>query len=763
MVPGCQKLVRKNKRCTKHATAASNAVAPPSQPVSASAAAKATKTMAAVAATTAVLTASTTTVAPVAPAPIPRRRHPALPPPKPQGSSPSLAGPPRPPPPEQRGGGARGRLGWPPNRGASRVGQDQTPSLSPRSLAGAENGDGCAGGRSLPPPVSARTGDPSLTFGGSGGAGPPPLESFPLYRPPVVASPLDGRVAAAGGPPPIPGGSGGTAGEVVLNGVASNANGGAYPPSFQPRFRPLLPGARYASLPSSLSLEPRSSPRETPISTGQQQPASEGGPFQPPPDSSAAANLLSLGSSLTRDLLPGGGGAGPAAASLTGGGRIDIVDDLANRPEEYLASGLPSSAEAPRADRTPPYLGTRISGGMVERASSVSPLPPSLLLQQPTTFATPYVPGIGAPTASTSNGDSSGGTSVQDWSDVGGRPVLSCDGREVIPSNGRSNVSLWVKGEIAPSSTTTTPRARPSATAASVGVSVATPPSPAAVVQDHPGGEVDIARGTMVNNASFPVSGGDPSVSSVPVGAGAAARSLEMVRPTPPTAPQQRSSCCSGGKEKKGAPSGGGRTASLGLTAPLPAAAALAAAGGDVAGSGKARACSTSPPLEQTASFISLSVTGMMCMENCGQTVQRALREVPGVRSVTVHFPTRTASVNVRQGVPLFFCRVYMNSSFPYVLTPRIYINRVHVGSADNMRPRPYRRRLEDLSDTSLYHVVATTLLFSCVLAATCRSLWWYQSVALKPARHVTADGSTDSTAVRRALLYSTLCFLAMW
>ncbi|CAN0272070.1 unnamed protein product, partial [Hapterophycus canaliculatus] len=52
-----------------------------------------------------------------------------------------------------------------------------------------------------------------------------------------------------------------------------------------------------------------------------------------------------------------------------------------------------------------------------------------------------------------------------------------------------------------------------------------------------------------------------------------------------------------------------------------------------------------SPPLEQTSSFISLSVSGMRCMENCGQTVQRALQAVPGVVSVTIHFPTRTASV----------------------------------------------------------------------------------------------------------------------
>lgn len=48
-----------------------------------------------------------------------------------------------------------------------------------------------------------------------------------------------------------------------------------------------------------------------------------------------------------------------------------------------------------------------------------------------------------------------------------------------------------------------------------------------------------------------------------------------------------------------------------------------------------------------TPTYISLSVQGMMCMENCGQVVQRALSRVGGVRNVTVHFPTRTASVQV--------------------------------------------------------------------------------------------------------------------
>lgn len=47
--------------------------------------------------------------------------------------------------------------------------------------------------------------------------------------------------------------------------------------------------------------------------------------------------------------------------------------------------------------------------------------------------------------------------------------------------------------------------------------------------------------------------------------------------------------------------------------------------------------------------YISLSVDGMMCMENCGQIVQRVLSDVEGVKSVTVHFPTRTVSVQVRR------------------------------------------------------------------------------------------------------------------
>ncbi|CAN0152441.1 unnamed protein product [Discosporangium mesarthrocarpum] len=43
----------------------------------------------------------------------------------------------------------------------------------------------------------------------------------------------------------------------------------------------------------------------------------------------------------------------------------------------------------------------------------------------------------------------------------------------------------------------------------------------------------------------------------------------------------------------------------------------------------------------------------MMCMEVCGRKVQGVLGGVRGVKSVTVHFPTRSASVQVEPGVDL--------------------------------------------------------------------------------------------------------------
>ena len=70
------------------------------------------------------------------------------------------------------------------------------------------------------------------------------------------------------------------------------------------------------------------------------------------------------------------------------------------------------------------------------------------------------------------------------------------------------------------------------------------------------------------------------------------------------------------------------------------------------AGSDGARASSPGST-SQSQTYISLSVKGMMCMESCGQTVQQALVDVSGVRSVTVHFPTRTASVQVSFLVPV--------------------------------------------------------------------------------------------------------------
>lgn len=647
MIPGCQKLVRKNNRCTKHGTAASNAPAPSSQPqlLSVFAATKATKTTAAVAATAAVLTASVTE-APVAPAPISRRRHAALSRPKTQGSSPLLAEPPRPSlsPPEQPGGETRGTLGWPPSsRRASRVGQDQTPSLSPNLLAGKEDdGHGFAGGGSLPP-VSAMARGPPLTFGCSDDAG-PPLGSFSPHRPPVAPA-FDSSVAMGGGSS-MPGGS--TVGE-LSDRVALDANGGVhYPRSFRPCVRFPLPDVKHIGSPS-LSLASQSGNREAPSSTGQ--PASGSGSLQSLQDSSAAAQLLSLAESLPRDLLPGRNTAATAAA---GGGRIDIIDDLASRPLEYAAFGPPSSAQAPRGDRSPLYLSTRHSGGWMERRRSLSPVPPSLLLQQPPPFAVPHFSSATAATASTSSCDSSGGRRMLDWSDVGGRPVLSCDGRGGIPTNRPPNVSAWFQG------------AHPSAP----DVGVAPPSSPAAFVGDNPGGEASVSRNT-VDMVSPPMSGSGPCVPSEPVAATAAAsattRSLEMVRPTSATAPQQRTSCC-GGSDKPSGSGGGSKASSPGSTVPLQPAAASAAEVDVGGGSGKSRSCSTSPPLEQTASFISLSVTGMMCMENCGQTVQRALREVPGVRSVTIHFPTRTASVHVSRIriSSFYFYATFYNSNVRY-------------------------------------------------------------------------------------------------
>jgi Heavy-metal-associated domain len=47
------------------------------------------------------------------------------------------------------------------------------------------------------------------------------------------------------------------------------------------------------------------------------------------------------------------------------------------------------------------------------------------------------------------------------------------------------------------------------------------------------------------------------------------------------------------------------------------------------------------------ALYVSLAVSGMMCMEGCGQTVMTCLQKLKGVISASVHFPTRTASVQV--------------------------------------------------------------------------------------------------------------------
>ena len=44
-------------------------------------------------------------------------------------------------------------------------------------------------------------------------------------------------------------------------------------------------------------------------------------------------------------------------------------------------------------------------------------------------------------------------------------------------------------------------------------------------------------------------------------------------------------------------------------------------------------------------SEVRLDIGGMMCMKNCGTTVQNALRTVPGVVSADVSFETHSATI----------------------------------------------------------------------------------------------------------------------
>lgn len=576
MVAGCTKLVRKNNRCTKHASeASSNAAAapspsppPPPPPVPASATAmNVAKTKAAVAATAAVLTAATTTEAvPVAPPPAARRR-PAPPP-----SCRRIAEPGPPSPPEQI--------------------ETQAKSKGGGLLEQLEAQAGVNG--VLLPSVSSMAREPSPIFcPGNGG----PLGSLSSLRPPVAA--FDDRVASAAGP---------------MHGVirwvpdCSLSNGNSFAsPGNDARFRVPLPGI--SSLGSSLfGVDQRSGTREGPMSVGQLA-----------PHSSSAAPLLLSGAGLHRHLSPPGG----STAAARENGRPDIANNKHNnnllaRPLEEMV-GTSSTRGLPVADRPLPYGGGRYSeGGAIERSPSLSPLPPSLLLQPPPPFPPSYLPA-----ASSSSWDTSGGKRVFAWSgdaDTGGsRPALPCDERGgMISPSGPSSYS-WEAGQL----TSTAEIARSPA-----GATI--PSSAGALFAGSSPGQANASGGGATSSASSSPSVA-PEASSGPV---AASRSMPAVPQTPAAERPPKPSGCCGGEN-------GGRKASHGPAASSSTARAVAAS--------KARSCSTSPPLEQTSSFISLSVSGMKCMENCGQTVQQALREIPGVQSVTIHFPTRTASVKVRK------------------------------------------------------------------------------------------------------------------
>lgn len=594
MVAGCKKLVRKNKRCTKHASEALNTVvsapAPaPAPPVPATVVMNAAKARAAVAATAAVLTATTTTaVVPVAPAPTPRRRP--APPPRPRITEPS--GPPSPPEHAE----AQTRVDG---------------GLLMEQIEAQARGDG-----GLLPPVSSMAREPSPNFGPGAGCG--SRGGLSSLRLPVAA--FDDRVLPAGAPMHdvsvrrdrwVPDGGGHSNGNG--NGFSSRSNHN------EARLRAPLPGIRSIGS-SMLSVDQRSGAREGPMSVGRLA-----------PHGSPAAPLLLSEAGLPRHLLTGG------SAAPREGGRPDIANNscLLARPLQEMV-GPSSTRGRPVVDRPlPPYPSGRCSEGATERSPSLSPLPPSLLLQQPPSFPPSYLP---AASASASACDLTGGKRVFAWSgdtDNGSRPAAHCDDRGGITPNGSGSYSR-AAGEL----TSTTELARPPAGATAS-------PSAGAIFAGNPG-QANGSEGT-VTASLLPAGVVGPPVLSKPVAA--ASQSIGAGHPMPATERPSRPSGCCGGKNGGSKASQGSATAAA---APAPA--------GDTRQS-QTRLCSTSPPLEQTSSFISLNVAGMMCMENCGQTVQRALREVRGVQSVTIHFPTRTASVKVRSGRATFCVSFFASHS----------------------------------------------------------------------------------------------------
>ncbi|CAN0167297.1 unnamed protein product [Scytosiphon promiscuus] len=605
MVPGCQKLVRKNNRCTKHASEDSaNAATSQATPVSVSAstAAKTAKAKAAVAATSAALAETTkTTRAPAAPAPIPRRRAASLsrleahdPPPSPTARV-QLS------PPKRREPAPSPRRAFDPHPfpdGSTK--QSPSPAVLPQPLHEGDNSrGGYIGGRPFSSISSTSRGSSSPYFGPNAGVS--YRGSLSAFHPPLAA--FGGRVAraapASGGKAQMQDGTArGTLGGVHDDVVSSSSE---YSPPYSSvadqdqahRYRDRLPGIDSLR---SLSLDRRNG-----FSDGNTLACSMD-PTQPP-NYSAAAHLLSLGGSMPRDLPPG------AMTSSARIGRSNASGD----PLAMLGGGGVGSSPEQRlrtAHCLPPYRGNRFSDGVPERSPSLSPLPASLLVQPPpSALPTSYLPLPTARDPQSTTGSSGGVTSDTPDASPGA-------GSGVIPAKSPPRSAAAVASERSlEAASSPHPRLPPSSSAAST-----------SSVAPSSGGK-DSGAGQDSMSSSRPASHGECRSSPDPDAAAAGARSPEMTTATPAAAPPQKTSSCCGGRKAAASTAGGTRTAA--------------------ANENSSRSCSTSPPAEQTSSFISLSVSGMRCMENCAQTVQRALTAVPGVRSVTMHFPTRTASVKV--------------------------------------------------------------------------------------------------------------------
>ncbi|CBN79244.1 putative copper transporter [Ectocarpus siliculosus] len=580
MVPGCKKLVRKNNRCTKHASdGSSGARAPPRPAASASLAAKAAKTKAAISATTAALTEAVG-VPQVPPAARHQRAAASSARPKSQVYS-SCPTKQRAPPPSQRVAKAT------PDRPPSPRERHQSPPLRPHRRAGAESGGGFAAGGPLPSMSLMAAREPSPSFG-LGGDVPPPGGLSALREPGAVPS----AVAAAAAGPLLQG-------QQQLRGAVG-------------RFQDGIPRGREVFSPDgSHPHHPRGMPQLAGMgSIGPGLPRFDGR------DDSRAAQAASMGPELPHHAYASVGGQGlvrdllPGVTVANGSERVDMVNG-SWMPSERMVGPAPAPQGLDGVDnRAPPFRGGHFSKGAIERSPSVSPLPPSLLLQPPPPpFSMPF------PASATGSREACGGGGGGKVVEGGSRDAAGMNGRQSATYGGGDsdrvplnapNAPVWERGGLAP----TTTLAHPSAARTS-------DPQAAA--------STSAATAFSMSNGGLPTSQ-DAALSSRPV---------EPIRPLPAAAaaaPRLGSSCC-GGRKSTDSSGGGGK-------------AAAAAAAGHKAPE-RTRACSTSPPAEQTSSFISLSVSGMMCMENCGQTVQQALKKVPGVLSVTIHFPTRTASIKV--------------------------------------------------------------------------------------------------------------------